>query len=124
MEDRELEFWSGDFQDRLIEPQLFALSPTQPEVIFAFLREPALNYFNRVWPAHVPGHIWNHGPELRPYIESAYIELLDFLLSDPPDGVQDIHFIDSMLVTVTCIGVASGLPLIKQLFDRELHIPE
>jgi hypothetical protein len=121
MEEGFFDFWFGDFADRYILPALYFLSESQLPVLFDYLKEPDIHYFNRAQVEELPAQVLLHQPEREEEVVSLYKDLLEFLLTTDQEGVVDSDFITGLAVPVTFTkSTEELLPAVRELYQRGL----
>ncbi len=120
MEEGFFDFWFGDFAERFILPALYFLSESQLPVLFDYLKEPDLHYFNRVQVEELPAQVLLHQPERQEEVIGLYEDLLQFLLTTDQEGVVDSDLITSLAVCATMTKSTELLPAVRALYQRGL----
>ncbi|MFT6000677.1 MAG: hypothetical protein ACI81P_003140, partial [Neolewinella sp.] len=120
MEEGFFRFWFGDFADSYIMPALYFLSETQLPVLFDYLKEPDIHYFNRAQVEELPAQVLLHQPERREEVVNLYKDLLELLLTTDQEGVVDSNFITGLAVPVTFTKSTELLPAVRELYHRGL----
>lgn len=112
-----IDLYFGDSCLEVLRPTLYYIGRNQTEALLAFMKEPGLEGFSRIYISPAIATIAIHEPERREEIIDWYRQLLRFLIDNVSDStVYDATVSGSIMIELIDIHASELLPEIEQLY--------